>query len=144
MILDICLGGLAHRGVGLDRIAQIAQALGNAIGVNHPACLTTVNTKEHQILDERLDAQGHKVHRLDAHAVVENDIGMLLNGSLDVCRQRNCRYVVRSHIIERRNRIGRVAALRNGNVERVLRIGVLEIDKGLGRHDGHLHLQCVL
>ena len=108
MILDIGLGGLAHRGVGPDGLAQIVKALGDAIGANRPACLSTVNAKEHQVLDERLDAQGHKVHRLDAHAVVENDIGMILNGSLDVCRQRNRGHIVRAHKIERRDCVGRV------------------------------------
>lgn len=66
-----------------------SRTLGNALGVNRSARLTAVNTKEHQVLNEHLDAQSHKVHRLDAHTVVKNDVSVFLDGCLDVCRERN-------------------------------------------------------
>ena len=46
MVLDICLGGLAHCGVGLDRIVQVAQALSNCIGIEHTQSLAAINAKE--------------------------------------------------------------------------------------------------
>lgn len=108
VVLDICLGGLAHHGIGLDSLTQVVKTLGNALGVNRSARLTAVNTKEHQVLNEHLDAQSHKVHRLDAHTVVKNDVSVFLDGCLDVCRERNCSHIVCAHVIERRNRIGRI------------------------------------
>ena len=105
---------------------------------------TPLASIEHQVLNENLDAQSHKVHRLDAHTVVKNDVSVLLDGCLDVCRKRNCSHIVCAHVIERRNRIGRITTLRDGDVERMLRIGVFKIDEGLGRHNGHLHLQRIL
>ena len=106
VILDICLGGLAHHGISLDSLAQVIKTLSNALGVNRSVRLTAVNTKEHQVLNENLDAQGHKVHRLDTHTVVKNDVSVFLDGCLDVCRERNCSHIVCAHVIERRNRIG--------------------------------------
>ena len=128
----------------MDSLAQVVKTLGNALGVNRSARLTAVNAKEHQVLNENLDAQSHKVHRLDAHTVVKNDVSVLLDGCLDVCRERNCSHIVCAHVIERRDRIGRITTLRDGDVERMLRIGVFKIDEGLGRHNGHLHLQRIL
>ena len=144
VLLHVSLGRLAHGGIGMNGLAQVVKTLGNALDINRSARLTAVNAKEHQILNENLDAQSHKVHRLDAHTVVKNDVSVLLDGCLDVRRERNCSHIVCAHVIERRNRIGRVAALGDGDVERVLRICVLKIDEGLGRHNGHLHLQRIL
>ena len=66
-----------------------------------------------------------------------------LMGASTFCRERNCSHIVCAHVIKSRDRIGRIATLRNGNVERMLWIGVFKIDEGLGRHNGHLHLQRI-
>lgn len=58
---------------------RLGIALSNALGVNRSARLTAVNTKEHQVLNENLDAQSHKVHRLDTHTVVKNDVSVFLD-----------------------------------------------------------------
>ena len=69
---------------------------------------------------------------------------MFRNGRRGVGREHSARNIAGGHEIKRGNRVGRIAALRNSNIEGALGLGVFELDERLGRHHLHLAVQHAL
>ena len=118
-----------HGLMGLDSAGDVGEAIFERGIIDAPRGTGGIGREEHQVLHERLNAHGDEVNRLNAHAIVDHGVDMLFYGSFHIRRQRNAGHSALAHEVERGERVRRIAALGNRDIESIFLID--EIDATL-------------